>query len=163
MRVKFPSNDWATPQSLYNKLDEEFGFANFDPCPLNCDLSLFNGLGTKWPTGAVFVNPPYDLKGKTAFVMKALEASKTGTKSVLLLPVSTSTKLFHEVIYPNAKIRFLDYRPKYEGINTKNQWVNPGLGRNTEALAMYATEAGLEQVRSAGAHDSMVIIIDSVL
>lgn len=159
MRVKFPSNDWATPKALYNELDLEFGFVDFDPCPLNCDLSVFDGLKADWPTGAIFVNPPYSLKSKTAFVMKALEASKKGATAVMLLPVSTSTKLFHEVIYPNAKIRFLDYRPKYEGINTKNQWVNPGLGRNTEALAKYATEAGLEQVYCSGAHDSMVIMV----
>lgn len=161
MRIKFPSNNWATPQLLYNDLNDKFNFSGFDPCPLNCDLTKFNGLTTAWPKdeGAIFVNPPYDLKGKTAFVLKALEEVRNGLPAaVLLLPVSTSTKLFQEVILPYGQITFLDYRPKYEGINTRGEWVNPGLGRNTEKLAEYCLEAGLKQVKSAGAHDSMIVV-----
>ena len=37
---------------------------------------------------------------------------------VMLLPVSTSTKIFHEIIYPNCEIRFLKGRVKFEGINS---------------------------------------------
>ena len=39
----------------------------------------------------------------------------------MLLPVSTSTKIFHEIIYPNAKIRFLKGRIKFLGHNTKGE------------------------------------------
>jgi hypothetical protein len=161
MRIKFPSNNWATPQSLYDQLNAQYKFSEFDPCPLNCDLQLFNGLTATWPKdeGAIFVNPPYDLAGKTAFVIKALEEVKAGLPAaVLLLPVSTSTKLFHEVILPFGTITYLNYRPKYEGINTRGEWVNPGLGRNTERLAEYCLEAGLKKVKSAGAHDSMIVV-----
>lgn len=42
----------------------------------------------------------------------------------MLLPVSTSTKLFHDVIQPNAKeIRFLRGRVKFAGVNTKGEFV----------------------------------------
>lgn len=155
-RIKFPSNDWATPLNLYQKLNAEYNFSDFDPCPLANDFNSFNGLEAIWPEDKpVFVNPPYDLVGKTAFVKKAIKHKGV---VVLLLPVSTSTKLFHEAIMPNCEIQFLDFRPKYEGINTKGEWVNPGLGRNTEALALYCEAQGLKQVKSPGAHDSMVVI-----
>ena len=36
----------------------------------------------------------------------------------MLLPVSTSTIIFHEIIYPNAEIRFLKGRVKFKGFNT---------------------------------------------
>jgi len=42
----------------------------------------------------------------------------------MLLPVSTSTQLFHKYILPNAKeIRFIEKRIKFEGINTKGEFV----------------------------------------
>jgi len=50
---------------------------------------------------------------------------KKGKRSVLLLPVSTSTKLFHDKIKPNAtEIRFLKGRVKFIGVNTKGEFVN---------------------------------------
>lgn len=43
----------------------------------------------------------------------------------MLLPVSTSTKLFHDYILPNAKeIRFVKGRIKFVGINTKGKFVD---------------------------------------
>ncbi len=43
----------------------------------------------------------------------------------MLLPVSTSTKLFHDYIQPNAnEIRFIKGRIKFVGINTKGEFVN---------------------------------------
>jgi hypothetical protein len=42
----------------------------------------------------------------------------------MLLPVSTSTKLFHKHILPNAQdIRFLEKRIKFLGTNTKEEYV----------------------------------------
>ena len=40
------------------------------------------------------------------FIRKAFDESKKGKICVMLLPVSTSTKIFHEVILPNAEVRF---------------------------------------------------------
>ena len=126
-------DDWATPNYLYTELDAEFGF-DFDPCPLH---SEFDGLETDW--GEVnFVNPPYSRKLKDAFVKKAIEQKLKGRTSVLLLPVSTSTVLFHDFIKPNAdEIRFLRGRVKFVGINTFGEKVS--------------TKAGM--------HDSMIVIM----
>mgnify|MGYP003399750486 FL=1 len=61
-----------------------------------------------------FVNPPYSQKLKEQFVKKAVEEMKKGKVSVFLIPVSTSTKLFHEWIKPNAsEIDFLKGRIKF--------------------------------------------------
>jgi len=74
---------------------------------------------------------------KEAFIRKAFEESKKGKVCVMLLPVSTSTKIFHEVIYSNAEIRFVKGRIAFEGVNTFGKKVGKG---------------------SAPMHDSMVVI-----
>jgi hypothetical protein len=57
-------------------------------------------------------------------VLKAIEQAKKGKLCVLLLPVSTSTKLFHDHIKPNAKeIRFVRGRIAFCGVNTKGEYV----------------------------------------
>lgn len=87
----------------------------------------------------IFINPPYSRKLKDAFVKKAIEESKKGKLCVMLLPVSTSTRLFHDHILPNQKeIRFIDGRIKFCGVNTKGEYVTG----------------------KAGMHDSMVVVFD---
>lgn len=116
------SDNWATPSYIYDPLNEEFKF-DFDPCPLNHDVTLWDGLTVEWGKSN-FVNPPYSQALKESFVKKAIEESKKGKIVVLLLPVSTSTKLFHFHIKPNAKeIRFVYKRIKFQGINTKGEYV----------------------------------------
>lgn len=112
-------DDWQTPQEIYQKLNKEFQF-DFDPSPL---LNDFDGLTIDWKQSN-FINLPYSLKLKQAFVLKAIEESKKGKLCVMLLPVSTSTKLFHRHILPNAsEIRFIEKRIKFLGINTKGKYV----------------------------------------
>ena len=119
------SDNWATPKYFYDKLNEEFNF-DFDPCPLNeGEISPDkDGLLIEWG-GVNFVNPPYSRELKEAFVAKALEESKKGKVVVMLLPVSTSSDLFHDLIQPNAKeIRFVKRRIKFIGVNTKGELVD---------------------------------------
>jgi|TARA_Y100000033_G_C2654047_1_gene66233 site-specific DNA-methyltransferase (adenine-specific) len=127
-------DNWATPKELYDQLHEEFKF-DFDPCPLYAD---FNGLEIDWGERN-FVNPPYSRKLKDAFVKKAIEETNKNKLCVMLLPVSTSTVLFHDYIRPNAnEIRFLRGRVKFVGINT----------------------FGEEVSNKAGMHDSMIVVFD---
>ena len=125
-------DDWKTPNNLYEKLDNEFLF-DFDPCPL---YSEFDGLNIEWGESN-FINPPYSRKLKEAFIRKAYEESLKGKLCVMLLPVSTSTKIFHDVIYGNAKIRFIKGRVRFEGTNT--------FGKPADQNPM---------------HDSMIVIFD---
>lgn len=118
------SNNWATPKEFYDKLDKEFNF-DFDPCPLNENeiTPEKDGLLIDWGISN-FVNPPYSRDLKESFVKKAIQESKKGKVCVMLLPVSTSTVLFHEHIKPNAKeIRFVKGRIKFLGVNTKGEYV----------------------------------------
>jgi len=106
MRDRIVQHDnWATPAYIYEPLMEEFDF-DFDPCPL---FSKIDGLAVEWGNRN-FVNPPYSRKLKEGFINKAYQESLNGKLSVMLLPVSTSTKIFHDVIYPNAEIRFVKGR-----------------------------------------------------
>lgn len=115
-------DDWATPKDFYNKLDQEFNF-DFDPCPFMHDMT-WDGLDIEW-WSSNFINPPYSLDLKTKFVLKAIEESKKGKICVLLLPVSTSTRLFHDHILPNQKeIRFIKWRLKFSWYNTKWEFVD---------------------------------------
>lgn len=115
-------DDWATPPELYNSLNEEFGF-DFDPCPYNHSME-WDGLNIEWGKSN-FINPPYSLKLKEQFVKKAIEESSKGKLCVMLLPVSTSSRLFHEHILPVAnEIRFIKGRVRFKGVNTKGELVS---------------------------------------
>lgn len=129
-------NDWKTPASFYQPLNEEFNF-DFDPCPLRHDLTLWDGLNVAWGERN-FINPPYERTMKEAFVKKALMEAQSGKLCVLLLPVSTSTKLFHEVILPNmTEIRFVKGRIKFEGYNTKGEFTHKNVGVNDSMLVIF--------------------------
>lgn len=132
------NDDWATPQDFYSKLNDEFDF-DFDPCPLSHSRDEWDGLEVEWGQRN-FVNPPYSQKLKEAFIRKSFEESRKGKLCVLLLPVSTSTKIFHEVIYPNAQLRFVKGRIHFEGVNTFGVKVGKG---------------------SSPMHDSMIVIFDN--
>jgi hypothetical protein len=126
-RSSVESDNWKTPTEFYNKLNEVYKF-EFDPCPYNHDLNDFNGLEIEWKKSN-FCNPPYSRTLKEAFVLKAIEKQKKGNTTVCLFPVSTSTKLFHNHILPNAKkIEFIKGRIKFEGYNTKNELVKNKTG-----------------------------------
>jgi site-specific DNA-methyltransferase (adenine-specific) len=130
------SDNWETPEDLYQELNNEFGF-DFDPCPINHDLSLWDGLKIDWKKSN-FVNPPYSRNLKEAFVKKAIEESKKGKVCVVLLPVSTSTKLFHEYILPNKKeIRFIKGRVKFVGYNTFGQRVTNKVGMHNSMIVIF--------------------------
>ena len=106
----FSSNNQngRTPKKIYDQLDKEFNF-DFDPCPNNPD---FNGLLISWKKSN-FVNPPFkDLK---IWVKKAYQESLKNKICVMLLPVRTDTKIFHDIILPYAdQIRFIKGRLKVE-------------------------------------------------
>lgn len=129
-------DDWATPPDVYAKLNEEFNF-DFDPCPYQHDIEKWNGLEVEWGERN-FINPPYSRKLKEAFVRKAIAESKKGKLCVMLLPVSTSTKLFHKDILPNAtEIRFFEGRIKFCGVNTFGEYVTSVAGMHDSMLVVF--------------------------
>jgi len=123
---------WKTPDELYKKLNAEFNF-DFDPCPLHAE---FGGLIIPWGE-CNFVNPPYSRVLKEAFIRKARDESRCGKICVLLLPVSTSTRIFHSHIYRRAEIRFLQGRVKFEGVNTFGEFVTDRVGMHDSMIVIY--------------------------
>lgn len=130
------SDNWKTPLELYDKLNEEFSF-DFDPCPYCEGDPEFDGLAVEWGERN-YINPPYSRKLKEAFVKKAIEESKKGRLCVMLLPVSTSTKLFHDVILPEKpEIRFLKGRVAFQGYNTNGEWNTKNKGMHDSMLVIF--------------------------
>lgn len=81
MNVHFSSksDNWATPQDFFDKLNQEFNFT-LDPCASseNAKCKNFytkedNGLTKSWDNNVVFCNPPYGRVLKD-WVKKASEA-----------------------------------------------------------------------------------------
>ena len=132
-------DDWETPDYLLIKLRREFGVM-YDPCPIN---PTFNGLDTNWHI-VNFVNPPYNRKDKEEFIRKARNEQLKGNTSILLIPVSTSTKIFHEVILPNAEVRFLKGRIKFKGYNTNGDYVTDKCGQHDSMLCIFRGESKFE-------------------
>lgn len=142
-------DNYATPPDFYNKLNERFNF-DFDPCPYDEGDITVDGLAIDWGERN-YINPPYsDLKAsgylKSSFVKKAIQESKKGKLCVMLLPVSTSTKLFHDYILPNAtNIEFIKGRLKFGKLDHDGKWYLP------------LNKDGKSQT---GTKDSMIVIFD---
>lgn len=114
------TDEWETPQHLFNDLDAEFHF-DLDPCasPATAKTLLWygeeeDGLLQDWQGHRVFCNPPYsDVK---SWVRKAYEEGhKPNTLVVMLLFARTDTKWFHDYVLNRAEVRFMRGRIKFGG------------------------------------------------
>ena len=114
------TDQWATPQSFFNELNNEFHFT-LDPCAdeynHKCERYFTkeqNGLSQSWKDEIVFCNPPYG-RGIGKWVEKCfLEVEENDCKcAVMLIPARTDTQWFHKYIYKNAEIRFIKGRLKF--------------------------------------------------
>lgn len=102
-------DDWITPKELYRDLDREFHF-NDDPCPIDAVGLFRRGLERAWGT-STFVNPPYSRPAP--WINKAIEEARAGKSVVMLLKSDTSTSWFHDLVLPNAEIRWIKGRLQY--------------------------------------------------
>ena len=126
------SNEWATPQDFYDKLNEEFNFT-LDPCATHenakCDIYytvVDNGLKQDWGGETVFCNPPYGRAIKDWVKKCHEESKKPNTTVVMLIPARTDTRYFHDYIYNKVKeIRFIKGRLKFG--NSKNSAPFPSM------------------------------------
>jgi len=111
------SEEWATPQSFFDALNNEFHF-DIDACasPRNAKCRIFyskqdDGLSKIW-SGVIFMNPPfYDVD---RWVTKAVLSARHGATVVCLLPSRTDTHWWHE-FYAEAEIRWIRGRLKFDG------------------------------------------------
>lgn len=123
MNVHFSSksNEWYTPQYLFDELNEKYQFT-LDPCASHenakCDKYFTiedDGLTKDWSKDIVFMNPPYGRNIKH-WIKKAYEESVKGATVVCLIPARTDTTYWHDYIFNNAyNIKFLKGRIKFGG------------------------------------------------
>lgn len=123
MAVHYSSvtDEWATPQTLFDLLDSEFHF-ELDVCALDssakCDRYFdpeTDGLAQAW-RGSCFMNPPYgDVIGK--WVRKAWESAQDGATVVCLLPARVDTAWWWDYCR-HGEIRFLRGRLKFGNAET---------------------------------------------
>lgn len=111
------TDEWATPQFLFDELTWIFGRFTLDPCatPQNAKCERFftrerDGLVQPWD-GKVFVNPPYGREiGR--WVQKSFEESLRGALVVCLLPARTDTHWWQDYAR-RGHIHFLRGRLKF--------------------------------------------------
>ncbi|NCB45258.1 MAG: adenine methyltransferase [Clostridia bacterium] len=110
------TDEWGTPQYLFDELNEEFGFKT-DVCalPWNTKCAKYftpeqNGLLQEW-RGVCWMNPPYG-RQIGLWVEKAYESSKNGATVVCLLPSRTDTAWWHDYCM-KGEIRLLRGRLKF--------------------------------------------------
>lgn len=138
------SDEWETPQDLFDALNAEFGFhvdvaataknsktegcyfgpGRAFPDALNVDWHRFmhDGHGeAQWTPTVCWLNPPYSRCAE--FVAKAAAEAKQGCTVVMLIPARTDTRYFHEHIWDatrhrprrRVEVRFLKGRLKFSG------------------------------------------------
>lgn len=113
------SDDWATPQEIYDKYNKIFGFT-LDVCASatnhKCDKYFTkeqDGLIQDWSDERVWCNPPYG-RGVEEWVKKCYEHNSL---AVMLLPARTDTRWYHSYINanPNVKVFYLKGRLHFGG------------------------------------------------
>ena len=161
------SDNWATPQSFVDHIQEIFELKfDMDACASldSKKVDFFysedtNSLVQRWH-GSVWCNPPYSKKLKRQFVEKAINECHDQNVQVIvmLIPARTDTKLFHDVILKNAKsiyfikgrINFILDGNTYSGSTTASMLVfftpNSVRSQSIEA-SMYALDVPKDKRR----------------
>ena len=110
------TEEWATPQELFDKLNNEFHFT-LDPCCTHenakCKKHFTkeeDGLKQSWEGERVFCNPPY---GRAIKQWAKKCSSANAELVVMLVPARTDTAWFHDYIYGKAEVIFIRGRLKF--------------------------------------------------
>lgn len=115
------TDQWSTPQDLFDELDAEFGF-QLDVCAdqanAKCERYFTeedDGLAQDW-TGTCWMNPPYgEVIGD--WVAKAKAAAEQGATVVCLVPARVDTSWWWDNCR-YGEIRFLKGRLRFGGAET---------------------------------------------
>jgi site-specific DNA-methyltransferase (adenine-specific) len=118
------TDEWETPQWLFDELDAEFHFT-IDSCATkqNAKCKRYftkkeDGLSVDWKRGEViFMNPPYGREIRK-WVKKAFYESEYCRNTIVcLLPSRTDTKWWHEYCMQADEIRYIKGRLKFSNSN----------------------------------------------
>jgi hypothetical protein len=112
LNIKESNDKWKTPFYLYQKLNQEFLFDDFDPCPLDWKEGDPDGLIIEW-AATTFVNPPFS--GLENWLKKAHNEWLKGKTIVMIIPPKTHLQSFHDVVLKNpVEIRFIKGKINFE-------------------------------------------------
>lgn len=119
----FCGDEWTTPITLFNELNEAYKF-DLDPCCLRSTAKCKrfftvndDGLLQSWSGSRVFVNPPYSRGNIDKWLAKCVKEQKAAAIIVALIPSDTSTNWFHKYVLPFAEIKFLKGRVDFVSPN----------------------------------------------
>lgn len=112
------SEEWGTPQELFNRLNKEFNFT-LDVCASeeNAKCPKYytkeeDALKKEWG-GVIWMNPPYGRR-IGIWVKKAKETARQGKATVVcLLPARTDTAWWHDYAMKANEIRLIRGRLKF--------------------------------------------------
>jgi phage N-6-adenine-methyltransferase len=112
------SDEWTTPQDVFDKLNREFGFTvdvaateDNTKCPRFYHLQS-SGLAQDWSGEVAWCNPPYSQSAK--WVEKAYNETRDGNCTVvMLLRVSTGNKTWQRWVLPHAEVRYVPGRLRF--------------------------------------------------
>ena len=115
------SNEWETPQSFFERLNEALGPFTLDPCateettkvPGNFFTQEDDGLLKDWDGQTVFMNPPYGREISMWMRKAYLESLKPSTRVVCLIPARTDTRYWHDYCMKAKEIHFVKGRLKF--------------------------------------------------
>lgn len=121
------SDSWATPQDLFDKLNERYEFT-VDVCAHGSnhkvdtwfgrqkDYSFIDGLEESWRGEVCFMNPPYSKGQQAQWLRKAAaESMSNNAITVALVPSRTDTVAFHETAPYCHELVFLKGRVNFVG------------------------------------------------
>ena len=119
--VSSNTNEWGTPQKLFDILNDEFHFT-LDPCSTDKNHKADkyytlceDGLNQDWSGERVFMNPPYG-RQTSKWIEKAFQESQKGAVVVCLIVARTDTSYWHDIIFKYAaQIRFIRGKIKFDG------------------------------------------------
>lgn len=136
-------NDYLSPPDLVEKALKEKGVLCFDldvccsqlniPAHQHCVNGIDNGLTFKWAK-LNWCNPPYDDCSK--WIKKAYEEQQKGNETVMLIPVRTETKYWHDYILYNSRVKIQWLRKGYCFINPDTGQAMPTF-KNALALVYF--------------------------
>ena len=114
------NDQWRTPRVLFEQLDAEFGFTidvAADTESAQC-VRFYSyaddGLKQCWSGEVVWCNPPFS--EAALWIEKARREADNGATVVMLLPVRTGNRSWHEHIFGVCReIRFVKGRLRFEG------------------------------------------------
>lgn len=112
------SEEWGTPQELFNRLNKEFNFT-LDICASkeNAKCPKYHtkeedALKQEWG-GVIWMNPPYGRRIGN-WVKKAKETARQGKATVVcLLPARTDTAWWHDYVMKANEIRLIRGRLRF--------------------------------------------------